>query len=70
MCPAWLWCRGNVGDILDQKDQRGVKAALLRDLDLEQVRPARIPSSTELTLLNGVSFLCGRAVAARSCCMH
>lgn len=30
-------CRGNVGDILDQKDQRGVKAALLRDLDLEQV---------------------------------
>ncbi|CAL5227998.1 g11052 [Coccomyxa viridis] len=29
--------KGNVGDILDQKDQRGVKAALLRDLDLEQV---------------------------------
>ncbi|CAK0771777.1 ABC transporter E member 2 [Coccomyxa viridis] len=29
--------RGNVGEILDQKDQRGVKAALLRDLDLEQV---------------------------------
>ena len=26
-----------MGDILDQKDQRGVKAALLRDLDLEQV---------------------------------
>ena len=32
-----LPCRGNVGEILDQKDQRGVKAALLRDLDLEQV---------------------------------
>jgi hypothetical protein len=31
-------CRGNVGEILDQKDQRGVKAALLRDLDLEQVQ--------------------------------
>ena len=30
-------CRGNVGEIMDQKDQRGVKAALLRDLDLEQV---------------------------------
>ena len=27
-----------MGEILDQKDQRGVKAALLRDLDLEQVR--------------------------------
>ena len=26
-----------MGEILDQKDQRGVKAALLRDLDLEQV---------------------------------
>lgn len=26
-----------MGDILDQKDQRGVKASLLKDLDLEQV---------------------------------
>ena len=26
-----------MGEILDQKDQRGVKASLLRDLDLEQV---------------------------------
>ncbi|GAB4814557.1 hypothetical protein N2152v2_001603 [Parachlorella kessleri] len=29
--------RGNVGEVLDQKDQRGQKEALLRDLDLEQV---------------------------------
>ena len=35
--PGLSPCRGNVGEILDQKDQRGVKAALLRDLDLEQV---------------------------------
>ncbi len=26
-----------MGEILDQKDQRGVKASLLKDLDLEQV---------------------------------
>jgi hypothetical protein len=30
--------RGNVGAVLDEKDQRGVKAKLLVDLDLEQVR--------------------------------
>lgn len=30
--------RGNVGTVLDEKDQRGVKARLLKDLDLEQVR--------------------------------
>ena len=35
--PFLSFCRGNVGDILDQKDQRGVKASLLKDLDLEQV---------------------------------
>jgi ATP-binding cassette subfamily E protein 1 len=29
--------RGNVGDVLEQKDQRGVRAFLLRELDLEQV---------------------------------
>lgn len=29
--------RGNVGEVLDGKDQRGVKAKLLKDLDLEQV---------------------------------
>ncbi|KAI8465362.1 MAG: P-loop containing nucleoside triphosphate hydrolase protein [Monoraphidium minutum] len=29
--------RGNVGEVLDSKDQRGVKAKLLADLDLEQV---------------------------------
>jgi hypothetical protein len=30
--------RGNVGDIIEEKDARGVKEMLLRDLDLEQVR--------------------------------
>jgi hypothetical protein len=30
--------RGNVGEVLEQKDQRGVKDMLLRELDLEQVR--------------------------------
>ena len=29
--------RGNVGEVLEGKDQRGVKARLLKDLDLEQV---------------------------------
>ncbi|KAK9906615.1 hypothetical protein WJX75_005054 [Coccomyxa subellipsoidea] len=29
--------RGNVGDIIEEKDARGVKEMLLRDLDLEQV---------------------------------
>ena len=29
--------RGNVGTIIDEKDARGVKEMLLRDLDLEQV---------------------------------
>jgi ATP-binding cassette subfamily E protein 1 len=29
--------RGNVGEVLEQKDQRGVKDMLLRELDLEQV---------------------------------
>jgi ATP-binding cassette, sub-family E, member 1 len=29
--------RGNVGLVLDQKDQRGVKAQLLEELDLAQV---------------------------------
>jgi ATP-binding cassette subfamily E protein 1 len=29
--------RGNVGDVLDQKDERGAKAELLKELDLEQV---------------------------------
>ena len=29
--------RGNVGEVIEQKDQRGQKAALLRELDLEQV---------------------------------
>ena len=30
--------RGNVGEVLAEKDQRGVKEMLLRELDLEQVR--------------------------------
>lgn len=30
--------RGNVLSVLEQKDQRSVKEALMRDLDLEQVR--------------------------------
>lgn len=30
--------RGNVGDIIEEKDARGVKEMLLRDLDLEQVQ--------------------------------
>lgn len=30
--------RGNVDEVLDTKDQRNVKAMLLKDLDLEQVR--------------------------------
>lgn len=29
--------RGNVGEVIDAKDERGAKAALLKDLDLEQV---------------------------------
>eukprot|EP00887_Chlorella_sp_A99_P003911 scaffold11.g3911.t1 len=29
--------RGNVGEVIDQKDQRGQREALLRELDLEQV---------------------------------
>jgi hypothetical protein len=29
--------RGNVGEVLAEKDQRDVKAKLLKDLDLEQV---------------------------------
>ncbi|KAG7667062.1 hypothetical protein Ndes2526B_g04449 [Nannochloris sp. 'desiccata'] len=29
--------RGNVGEVLDQKDERGAKAELLKELDLEQV---------------------------------
>ena len=29
--------RGNVGEVMDQKDERGAKAELLKDLDLEQV---------------------------------
>jgi hypothetical protein len=33
--------RGNVGEVLEGKDQRGVKADLLRDLDLEQVGGGR-----------------------------
>ena len=30
--------RGNVLEVITEKDQRGQKAALMRDLDLEQVR--------------------------------
>lgn len=30
-------CRGNVEVVLDQKDERGAKAQLLKDLELEQV---------------------------------
>ena len=33
----WLCCRGNVGLVIEGKDQRGVKEALLEDLDLNQV---------------------------------
>ncbi len=33
--------RGNVLTVLEQKDQRAVREALMRDLDLEQVRRAR-----------------------------
>jgi hypothetical protein len=29
--------RGNVGEVITEKDQRGQKEALLKDLDLEQV---------------------------------
>ena len=29
--------RGNVGEVITEKDQRGQKESLLRDLDLEQV---------------------------------
>ncbi len=29
--------RGNVGDVIDSKDERGQKEQLLKDLDLEQV---------------------------------
>lgn len=29
--------RGNVGEVLDQKDQRGQVQQLLKELDLEQV---------------------------------
>lgn len=29
--------RGNVGEVLATKDQRGIKAKLLKELDLEQV---------------------------------
>jgi translation initiation factor RLI1 len=35
VCPDC--CRGNVGLVINQKDQRGVKEELLRDLDLNQV---------------------------------
>lgn len=53
-----------MGDILDQKDQRGVKASLLRDLDLEQVRPAR-SSYFPLYLADHTTkyFLCLRRTA-------
>lgn len=30
--------RGNVNDVITEKDQRGQRAQLLKDLDLEQVR--------------------------------
>ncbi len=29
--------RGNVGEVINEKDQRGQRAQLLKDLDLEQV---------------------------------
>lgn len=32
-----VFCRGNVGEVLDSKDQRGEKATLMKELDLEQV---------------------------------
>ena len=33
----WLVCRGNVEVVLDQKDERGAKAQLLEDLELNAV---------------------------------
>ncbi len=38
-------CRGSVESIIDEKDARGVKEMLLRDLDLEQVHTFLHPAS-------------------------
>ena len=38
--PCTQAVRGNVEEVINQKDQRGIKASLLKDLDLEQVRDA------------------------------
>lgn len=35
--------RGNVGEVINEKDQRGQREQLLKDLDLEQVRPRPPP---------------------------
>jgi hypothetical protein len=37
---SWTFCAshsGNVGEVLETKDERGQNAQLLKDLDLEQV---------------------------------
>ena len=44
--------RGNVGDIIEEKDARGVKEMLLRDLDLEQV-----PNPLHLALSEGAGAM-------------
>ena len=46
-----IWQRGNVGEVLASKDDRGAIAQLARDLDLEQVRTASI---SDLTLLRNL----------------
>lgn len=48
-----------MGDIINEKDARGVKEMLLRDLDLEQVQPpCNQPSGSgaQNLLLNLLSF--------------